>query len=316
MATKTEPKAPDTTLQERKATPAERFTANITTQFEAEAGSPVALTDYERRLAQHLFVRIDATMKELEAKRTDKTKPPIVWQNVNMQKLALDAVNRVQLGLDALLPATIYPIPYLNGKTNLYDLDLRIGYRGEDYYRREVAVDPPIDIRYELVHATDVFKPIMRSGKQIREDYEFEIKSPFDRGEIIGGFAYIMYSDESKNKLVMVSKAQFEKSRKVAKAGDFWNNWYEEMCYKTLIHRATSHLTPDPKKVNAAAYVYVDEQERNASASAAQREADRLENTEDLPIPPIEGEFMPDDSPSAPEPPEPLPDEADGDPGF
>jgi recombination protein RecT len=310
MATKTtEPKAPDAELQKRQPTPAERFTANITRTFEAEAGMAVALTDYERRLAQHLFVRIDTALKEAESKRTDKTKPPIVWQNINMQKLALDAVNRVQLGLDALLPATIYPIAYLNGKTNLYDLDLRIGYKGEDYYRREMAVDPPIDIRYELVYTTDQFRPIMRSGKNLREDYEFEITSPFDRGEVIGGFAYIMYADDSKNKLVIVSRAQFEKSRKVAKAGDFWNNWYEEMCYKTLVHRAASHLTPDPKKVNAAAYAYVDEQERAASGVAAQREADALENTETLPI---DGGFVEDE----PEAPESLLDAVDGNPGF
>lgn len=314
MATKTtEPKAPDTALEQRKPTPAERFTGNVVRTYEAEAGTQLAFTDYERRLAQHLFVRIDAALKEAESKRTDKTKPPIIWQNINMQKLALDAVNRVQLGLDALLPATIYPIAYLNGKTNLYDLDLRIGYKGEDYYRREMAVDPPIDIRYELVHATDRFQPVMRSGKNLREDYEFEITSPFDRGEVVGGFAYIMYANEAKNKLVMVSRAQFEKSRKVAKAGDFWNNWYEEMCYKTLVHRAVSQLTPDPKKVNAAAYAYVDEQERAAGATAAQREADTLANTETLPI---DGGFVEDETEPEPDAPESLLDAADGNPGF
>jgi len=317
MATKTtEPKAPDTSLEQRQPTPAERFTGNVIRTYEAEAGNQIAFTDYERRLAQHLFVRIDAALKEAETKRTDKTKPPIDWAHVNMQKLALDAVNRIQLGLDALLPATIYPIAYLNGRTSVYDLDLRIGYRGEDYYRRRCAVDPPVDIRYELVYTTDHFRPLMRSGKQLVEDYEFEITAPFDRGDVVGGFAYLVYSDPARNKLVIVSRAQFEKSRKVAKAGDFWNNWYEEMCYKTLVHRATAHLMPDPKKVNASAYAYVDEQERGANVTAAQREADTLANTETLPI---DGGFVEDDSPAhdvAHEAPASLLDAADGNPGF
>lgn len=295
-------KAPDTALEPRKATPAERFTTNVTTMFEAEAGTPVAFTDYERRLAQHLFIRIDASLKEAESKRTDKTKPPIIWQNVNMSKLAIDAVNRVQLGLDALLPATVYPIAYLNGKTNQYDLDLRIGYRGEDYYRREVAVDPPVDIRYELVYSTDKFTPIMRSGKHAQEDYEFEITSPFNRGDVVGGFAYLIYSDPTRNKIIVVGKDKFDKSKATAKAGDFWAKYYEEMCYKTLVHRATAHLMPDPKKVNAA-YVAVEEQERDARATGAQREADALENADTLDIP---GEFVEPTEPA--EKPNPVPD--------
>lgn len=36
-------------------TSSERFLNNIQAQFAAEAGSPVAFSDYEKALAQHLF---------------------------------------------------------------------------------------------------------------------------------------------------------------------------------------------------------------------------------------------------------------------
>lgn len=264
----------DNQLQERKPTASERFTRTIMNQFEAEAGTPMSFTDYERALAQHLFLKIDSTMKELEAKRKDSTKPAIVWENVNMRKLALDAVHRIQLGLDALIPAHIYPIPYLNGKTNKYDIDLRVGYRGELYYRMQAAVDKPEDVRLELVYDTDTFAPVMKDFGNPVESYEFKINNPFQRGKVIGGFAYISYSDPSKNKLILVGEDMFTKSRNSAKSNDFWDKWPVEMRFKTLVHRAVSHIDMDPRKVNAPAFTAVEndsiesEIDRNANSGS------------------------------------------------
>jgi recombination protein RecT len=243
-----------------------RFVAQIQRQFTAEIGNPMAFTVYEKTLAQHLFLKIDATLKELEAKRTDVNKPAYSWENVNMQKLALDAVHRVNLGLDALITGHIYPIPYFNSKTKKYDLDLRIGYIGKDYYRRQNAVEMPIDVRYELVRKNDVFKPIMKSFKNPIESYEFEIANPFDRGEVIGGFGYIMYEDPKKNKLVIVTEKDFKKSENSAQSKDFWGKHPDEMKYKTLVNRVTDKMPLDPKSVNAASYAYVEAQENDAEA--------------------------------------------------
>lgn len=149
-------------IQQRKPEASERFTNQIMSQFQAEAGSPVQFTAYERALAQHLFLKVDSCLKEFEKKRRESGKEsqaPFIWQNVNMRKLALDAVHRIQLGLDALIPAHIYPIPYFNGKEKLYDIDLRVGYRGELYYRTESPVEKPQDVRLELVYSSDEFPP-------------------------------------------------------------------------------------------------------------------------------------------------------------
>lgn len=245
--------------KENQATQSERFLANVEKQFAAEAGAPMAFTDYEKTLAQHLFLKVDNVLKDLEAKRTGDGLP-YNWKSVNMRKLALDAVHRVKLGLDALVPNHIHPIPYYNKREGLYDLDLRVGYVGQSYYRITSAVDVPVDVVYELVYSNDHFKPIKKSMTNKIESYEFEIENPFDRGEIIGGFGYLQFDDENKNQLIIVTETDFKKSKSAAKSKTFWNDHPVEMRYKTLVHRVTEKLEIDPKKINAASYAHVENQ--------------------------------------------------------
>ncbi|MFA5353159.1 MAG: recombinase RecT [Thermodesulfovibrionales bacterium] len=252
MATATEKKSDDSgALQKTEGTISERFTNAVMKEF-ASVGGHLSFTPHQKRLAQHLFIKIDASLQEYEKKRSDQSKPAIVWQNVNMQKLAVDAVHRVELGLDALIPNHISPIPYLNGRTKKYDLDLRVGYVGKDYYRRKMAVDPPVDIRYELVYENDVFVPIKKSVGQIVESYTFEIPQPFNRGKVVGGFAYIIFQGEKKNQLVIVTDEDFRKAEAKAQSKEFWGNYSTEMKFKTLVNRATSKLQIDSGKINAA----------------------------------------------------------------
>jgi recombination protein RecT len=239
--------------QKETGTHSQRFTAMVVREFGNVAGT-LQLSPYQQRLGQHLFLAVDAQLKTLEAKRAQKDKDglPIVWSNINMEKLAIDAVHRIELGLDALIPNMVHPIPYKNSKTGKYDLDLRVGYVGKDYYRRKMAIDPPMDIIYELVHEKDKFRPIKKTAANPVESYEFEIGDPFDRGKVIGGFGYIMYERPEKNKLILVSKADFDKSKAKAQSNEFWGNHEREMQFKTLVHRVTSKLNVDPEKINAS----------------------------------------------------------------
>ena len=261
----------------REPTVSERFTGMVIKELSSTTGSGVTLSEDQKRLAQHLFVKIDATLNALEAKRLqqDKNGLPIVWANVNMQKLALDAMHRIELGLDALIPNHIHPIPFHNKKTGKYDLDLRVGYAGKDYYRRGVALEKPKDIIYELVYGTDKFVAHKRSLGNEGDSYEFEITQPFDRGDVVGGFGYIVYDDPSKNKLILVTKKDFDKSRKAAKSDEFWGKHPVEMMYKTLVHRVTDKLTMDPRKVTAS-FAAVEQQEyEDEVAEEIKREANQ-----------------------------------------
>lgn len=260
----------------------QRFTEAVIREFGAEIGV-VSLTPYQRQLAQHMFVAIDTQLKFLEAKRLElnpEVRLPITWVNINMGKLALDAVHRIELGLDGLVPNHIHPIPYYNKIFKKYDLDLRIGYVGKDYYRRKMAQNPPADIIYELVYSKDKFKPIKRSAKNPVESYDLEITDPFDRGDVVGGFGYIMYDDATRNRLVLISMADFEKSRKAAKSGEFWSKHTKEMQLKTIVHRVTNLLQVDPQKVNAS-YVTV---EMNDAEENAVRQIEEKANQEVIDI--------------------------------
>src|SRR5690606_12867086 len=129
-----------------------------------------------KALAQHLFLKVNNVLKDLETKRLNATKPygtPYTWQNVNMRKMAVDAVHRVQLGLDALIPNHIHPVPYFNKREGKYDIDLRVGYVGQAYYRVKTAVEEPLDVVYGLVYSTDRFVPIKKSFSNDVESYEF-----------------------------------------------------------------------------------------------------------------------------------------------
>lgn len=264
-------------------TGSERFLNNIQKQFAAEAGNTVAFSAYEKGLAQHLFLKLDSVLKDFEAKRIKDGKTnqtPYTWENIEMRKLSLDAVHTVQLGLDALIANHVHPVPYFNGKSRKYDVDLRVGYVGKAYYRMEAAVEKPKDVVIELVYSTDHFKPIKKSYSNNIESYEFEIKNPFDRGEIIGGFGYLSYEDPDKNKLIIVSEADFQKSQKAAQSDKFWSKHPAEMRFKTLVHRVTEKLQIDPKKVNAS-YLHMENKDAEESVK---REVNENANKEVIDI--------------------------------
>ncbi len=240
-----------------QATAGERFTAIVLKEFNGLTGSTVGLTDLQKKLAQHLFVKVDVALKTFEAKRRSSGVQPFSWANVNLNKLAVDAVYRIDLGLDALIPNHIHPVPYWNETMGKYDLDLRIGYVGKDYIHRQFALDPPVNVVYELVYDTDVFAPIKTSSGS---SFKFEITQPWSRGNIMGGFGYVVYDDPRKNLLVLVSEADFEKSQRLAKSQDFWENYPIEMHLKTLVHRTCDKIPLDPAKTNRS-YRAVEEEE-------------------------------------------------------
>lgn len=242
------------TVATRQPTPAERFAALVVRQYAADVGH-VEMSEYERRLLQHCFIRCDMAFKEANAKKKNDN-PPIEWANINMSKLALDAANRIKLGIDGLIPGHLYPIAYYNNATKQYDVDLRIGYIGEIYYKQKAAMHPIHDVRVELVHETDEFTVYKKDMNNKIEGFTFKVNEPFKRGKVTGGYAYIEYEDETQNVLVVMSIEEINK-RKPGNS-DFWNKWPEEMQYKTVVHAAMKKVNLDPTKINLEAASSVD----------------------------------------------------------
>lgn len=280
-----DPKTTLTPQESRNPTNSERFAANVAKQFEAQVGNPLKLSEYENTLAQHLFIKIDASLKEFDAKRKDD-RTPYTWDNVNMTKLALDAVDRVRLGLDALIPGHLYPICYFNSKLKKYDVDLRVGYKGELFFKTNAAVVPPKAVRIELVYESDTFEVYKKGRSNDTEGYEFKINKPFSRGKVVGGFGYIEYQDQSLNELVIISLEEMEKSRLASQApnGEFWGKWLDEMYYKTLVHKVSKKLTIDPRKINVAAFARVEDQDETPlpDSNPALEEAEQNQNSTPL----------------------------------
>lgn len=273
------------------STRSSRFLAKVEEQFLAEMGRGPKFSDFERRLTQHMYLKVNEALKAAEARRKGGTE--YTWKTLNLQKLALDTVHAVSLGLDALVKNHVHPVFYWNSHHGAYDVDLQLGYAGRDYIARRHAFEPPIEIVYELVYDTDHFKALPRSATREVEGYEFEITSPFDRGNIVGGFGYVVYDDARKNRLILVTQRDFNRSKAASKGG-FWKDNDVEMHYKTVVHRVASKIPMDPEKVNAAAFAafaddQVDPEER------VEQEVRAAANREVLEIPETLDEAVEDD---------------------
>src|SRR4051812_45630344 len=107
-------------LAKKELTQSERFMNMVVKQFSSGVGE-VALTEFQKRLAQNYFISLDASLMAAEEKRIGRPNErdglPIVWQNVNMEKLARDVVTYARVGFDPAQKNHINMIPFKNSKT-------------------------------------------------------------------------------------------------------------------------------------------------------------------------------------------------------
>jgi len=291
----------------------ERFTNRVMLEFNGNVAGGLQITDYQRQLIQGYFIGVDRALKTAEENRLSKNKGnsdpkydnPLacVWENVNLTDLALDVVHYARMGLDMMQDNHLFPIPYRNKKTNKYDITLMPGYNGIQYVAEKYAVDRPISTTVELVYQTDMFRPIKKSCDNKIESYEFEINNPFERGEVVGGFGYIEYEDPSKNKLIIMTRADIEKRKPSYASAEFWggktkryengkltevelDGWFVEMCLKTVKREVFSakHIPRDPKKIDDN-YQYMRMREARIAEMDAQAEIYEFANSVTLEIP-------------------------------
>lgn len=280
----------------------ERFTAKILQEFGNGTSTVAELTDSQKRIIGGYFIGVDRALKKAEEDRVRKNEKnkdhsydntlPVTWNTINMPDLAMDLVHYAKMGLDMQQDNMLVPVPYKNNKTGKYDITLMEGYNGKRYIAEKYAIDPPTDITVELVYSTDIFRPIKKSAVNKIEHYEFEISNPFQRGDCIGGFAYIQFKDPSKNRLIIMSVADIEKRKPRYAAAEFWggmkwedgkqvqtDGWKEEMYRKTLMREACSskYIVVDPAKIDDE-YQYLKAREARIAEAEAQAEIDENAN--------------------------------------
>lgn len=288
-----------TELAKKELSQSERFTIAVTK--EASQLGELKLTEFQKKLCQNYFIRLDQQLKDLETKRLgqdEKYRPALEfdWKNINMTGLSLGVIAAASLELDASLPNHINMIPFANKHTKKYDIGFIKGYRGMEIVAKKYALDPPDMIVVELVYEKDVFKIIKKDAGNPVENYTFSIDA-FDRGKIIGGFyAHIFKSDPTKNKVVAMSIADIEKRKPKKAAAEFWGGekdvwsngkktgdkeiiegYHKEMCYKTVYRACCNDITLDSSKINAN-FQLMSKIEKEAVDLAAKEEIDMNAN--------------------------------------
>lgn len=262
-----------TELKKQEMSLSERFTSAMVTEFETTAIKGVEMSEFHQRLFQNYFIKLDLILKEAEVKRASNPKkkndPTFEFKNININQLAQNIAPCVRMGLDPSQPNHVNMIPYLNKHTNQYDIGFILGYRGIELKAVKYGLSIPDDVIVEVVYSTDHFRPIKKDFKNKSDSYEFEIKQPFDRGEVVGGFYYhLFYNKPEKNTLVMFNKHDIEKRKPKYASAEFWggekdvwengkktgkeqiDGWYHEMVYKTIYRAAYNSITIDSKKID------------------------------------------------------------------
>ncbi|WKL00865.1 recombinase RecT [Paenibacillus amylolyticus] len=257
------PQPGEQAIAKTEPTQSERFMSKVISEFGSSVGE-VALTNFQKRLAQNYFIALDAVLKTAEEKRmkkAEKYRDPVAmtWANVNMDKLSRDVVAYARIGFDPAQANHINLIPFKNNNTGKYDIAFIEGYRGLELKSVKYGLDVPDHVTVELVYSTDYFVPLKKDAKNKHESYEFEIKNPFNRGTILGGFYFHSFiRSPEKNKLVMMTLKEIEKRKPDHASAEFWGGekdkwengkkvgketvegWHEKMCWKTVYRRRTT----------------------------------------------------------------------------
>ncbi|MBA1335890.1 MAG: hypothetical protein HPY66_1708 [Firmicutes bacterium] len=319
-------------IAKKEQSMSERFMNKVMLEFTSGVGE-IALTNFQKRLAQNYFISLDASLKVAEEKRKKKDEKyrdalPVVWANVNMEALARNVVAYARIGLDPAQKNHINMVPYKNSATNKYDIGFVEGYRGLELKAVKYGLDEakPDHVIVELVYSKDKFKPIKKDHRHEYETFEFDVENPFDRGEIVGGFYYHLFKGSpEKNKLVTFTKKDIEKRKPPYASTEFWGGekdvwkwdekkqknvktgekekvegWYEKMCWKTIYRAAYSDITIDSQKIDDD-YLRLKQMEESLADAKVAAEIAEYANSEVIDIEP---EYV-DDEPGPQEGPAP-----------
>lgn len=263
-----------TALSNVTVSPSERFTAAVLKNFSQDNGD-VQITPFQKRLSQSYFIKIDQMLKASELKRLAKAEQyretlSYTWDNVNMNKLAIDVVAYSSVGLDPMQKNHLHPIPYKNSSLNKYDISFTKGYNGLELVAKKYGFDVPDDVIVRLVYQKESFTPIYKDSENRKESFTHKPSdNPFDKGDIVGGYYYHVYFDNpEKNKLRVFSIKDIEKRIPKSASVEFWGGekdtwkdgkksgkeqvegWKDEMAWKTIKRAAWDAVNIDSQKID------------------------------------------------------------------
>lgn len=299
-----------------------RFTNMVMKEFSDGVGK-IELSDFQKRLIQNYFIGIDLALKAAEERRLKKHEKyrdpvPVTWDNVDLPNLARSVVSAARIGWDPMQDNHVSLIPFKDNTTGKYVINIMPGYRGLELKARKYGLDVPDYVVVELVHENDYFKQIKKDRNNPIETYEFEIKNPFNRGKIVGGFYYHGWKDNpEKNRLVVFTLEEILKRKPEYAAVEFWGGekdvwengkkvgtekvegWFKEMCWKTIYRAAYRAITVDSQKIDDD-FVRMKMLEDSFAESKIAREIEENANKELIDVDPADYKVI-DESPAEPE---------------
>ena len=208
----------------------------------------------EKRLAQGYYMGIERSLQAAEERRnTTKNSLAFNWKNTIIDSdLAQKIASNVRLGLDMRIDNNLFVVPRKDNKVGKYRLSFMVGFEGRKLIAKKFALDKIVDIKDELVYSTDKFSILKKDANRDVESYTFEVTNPFDRGKLVGGFVYVQFENPTKNFVFLMSIKEIEKCKSKALTSAIWDEWFDLMARKTIIHAACKKITIDPAKINDA----------------------------------------------------------------
>lgn len=150
------------------------------------------------------------------------------------------------LGLD-FFSKECYLIPYKNNKTGQYTLNFQVDYRGAKKLAKKYSVRKIKEISAEIVREGDTFKKWIEDGKT---KFEF-IPQVFNKGNIQGAFAYVVYEDGGTLVDIMtLDELNVTRSKSKAQNSMAWKDFTNEMYKKTVLHRLCKAIELDFETIN------------------------------------------------------------------
>lgn len=305
-------------LAEKDNTMSEQFTAMVMKELKASVPTTLDVTDRQRMLIGGYAIAIKRALSAAEEERERRNANnkdhkydnlvPVSLANVDRERLAVDLVHFAKMGLDMTQANMLFPIPFLDKKKGQYTVNLMLGYNGIKYIAEKYALCPPKAVTVEVVYSTDMFEVVKKSVSNPIENYKFEVTSPFDRGEIIGAFAYLAYDIPEMNELIVLSMKDIMKRKPKCASPNFWGGnvtewkngkqevvhyegWLDEMVRKTMIREAYSpkHILLDPTKIDSD-YDYIKQREAEYVEVATRAEIEENANSIPVVLPTAEAE--------------------------
>lgn len=209
------------------------------------------LTTLQNMLAKNIKALTSVLPAHITPQRVARVALSTVRRNPQLMKcvpvtLFMGILEASTLGLELDSRGLAYLVPYFNKKTETYDAQFQIGYKGliELAFRSGKVQS----IQASVVGENDKFDYAL--GLSPRLEHIPNLK---DRGEIIAAYAIAIMKDGAVQFEVM-SKKELDKVRESSKASDSgpWVDWTEEMQKKVVLKRLCKLLPLSPEIQRAA----------------------------------------------------------------